>query len=150
MIYLASDHAGFDLKNILVAYLKSENYQCEDLGPYTYEELDDYPDLIIPAAQKVANSPENLGIILGGSGQGEAIVANKVKGIRAVVYYGGNSEIITLSKLHNNANILSIGARFVDQEEIKKTVKTWIDTKFTNEERHQRRIDKLANFENSK
>lgn len=150
MIYLASDHAGFDLKNILVTYLKSENYQCEDLGPYTYEELDDYPDLIIPAAQKVAENPENLGIVLGGSGQGEAIAANKVNGIRAIVYYGGNSEIITLSKLHNNANILSIGARFVDPEEIKKTVKLWLDTKFTNEERHQRRIDKLTKFENSK
>lgn len=148
MIYLASDHAGFELKKQLLAFLKENNYPCEDCGAFKMDQFDDYPDFIIPAAQKVASSSENLGIVIGGSGQGEAIAANKVKGIRAALFYGGNRDIITLSKEHNNANVLSLGARFVTVEEAKEVLKLWLDTKFSGEERHQRRINKLSSFEN--
>ena len=149
MIYLSSDHAGFQLKNQLIAFLKENNYPCEDAGAFTYNDQDDYPDFIIPGVKKVAADLENnLGIVIGGSGQGEAIAANKVKGIRAALFYGGNRDIITLSKEHNNANVLSLGARFLTVEEAKEVLKLWLVTKFTKEERHQRRIEKISAYEN--
>jgi len=148
MIYLSSDHAGFELKKALIAFLTENNYQCEDCGATTYNDQDDYPDFIIPGCEKVAANPaENLGIVIGGSGQGEAIAANKVAGIRAALYYGGSTDIITLSKQHNNANVLSLGARFVTVEEAKTVLKLWLETKFTNEERHVRRINKISAYE---
>ncbi len=122
MIYIASDHAGFELKNQLVEYLKSKNRQAEDCGPTSYDKNDDYPDLIYPCAVKVASNIGNRGIILGWSGQGEAFVANKVKGIRTTVYYGGNLEIIRLGRQHNNANMLSLAAGFVSLDEAKQAV----------------------------
>ena len=104
---------------------------------------------MIPAAQKVAENPDvHRGIIIGGSGQGEAMVANKVKGIRATVYYGGSQDILTFSKIHNNANMLSLGARFINPEEAKRAVKLWLSTPFPGEERHLRRIEKMKKFEN--
>ena len=149
MIYLASDHAGFELKKEIASFLKQANLDFTDIGPYQYDESDDYPDYIIPAAQKVAESPnENKGIVLGGSGQGEAIAANKVKGIRAALFYGGPKEIISLSKTHNKANVLSIGARFVGGKEAIETIKLWLKTKYLNEGRHGRRIKKINDFEN--
>ena len=150
MLYLASDHAGFELKQDIIAFLKQAGIEFIDLGPFAYDKLDDYPDFIIPAALKVAANPEiNKAIILGASGQGEAMAANKVKGIRATVYYGGPEEIITLSKTHNKANILSLGEKFLDNKSAIEAVKLWLQTEFSKEPRHQRRIDKISKFENS-
>ncbi|HIM53113.1 MAG TPA: RpiB/LacA/LacB family sugar-phosphate isomerase, partial [Candidatus Marinimicrobia bacterium] len=104
-IYLATDHAGFELKEFMKTHLKALNYDVEDCGALEMDPLDDYPDFIIPAAQKVASDPNSKGIIMGGSGQGEAIAANRIKGARAVVYYDGPLEIVKLSRTHNNANI---------------------------------------------
>ena len=149
MIYLASDHAGFDLKNEVKSFLKENNFEFEDLGPHQYDESDDYPDFIIPAAQKVAEKPgENLAVVIGGSGQGEAIAANKVKGVRAALYYGGPKEIISLSKTHNNANVLSLGARFVNSKEAVEAVRLWLETSFLMETKHARRIEKIRKYEN--
>lgn len=149
MIYLASDHAGFELKKSLCAFLKQEGIEFKDMGPDSYVETDDYPDFIIPAAQKVAANPADKGIVIGGSGQGEAIAANKVKGVRAALYYGGSKDIITLSRVHNNANVLSLGARFVSEKEAMEVVKLWLKTDFSSEERHSRRIEKINKFEKS-
>jgi len=147
MIYLASDHAGFDLKEAVKEYLAELNEAVEDFGAYSVNPDDDYPDFIIPAAQKVAEDlVNNRGIIFGGSGQGEAIAANKVQGIRAAVYYGGSLDIIKFSRQHNNANVLSFGARFVTPEEAKKAVKLWLETEFE-DGRHGRRIKKIQAFE---
>lgn len=151
MIYLATDHAGFNLKEILKKYLSEEvGFEVKDLGNFAYDENDDYPDWILPAARAVAedvkNGIDSKSIILGGSGQGEAIVANKIAGIRAAVLYNYNEEIIKLSRQHNDANILSLGARFLSEDEAKKAVKLWLEAEFTKEERHQRRIEKISNF----
>jgi len=140
-VILATDHAGFELKEKIKAFLEAD-YEVEDMGAFEYDKLDDYPDFIKPAAQKIANEGCK-GIIFGWSGQGEGMVANKVKGIRAAVYHGNNMDIIKLSREHNDANVLSIGAGFVDEEETKKAVKLWLETDFTNEERHVRRINKI-------
>lgn len=144
MIFLASDHAGFELKNTIIEFLKKEGLEYKDIGPHIYNESDDYPDFIIPAAQEVAKNPEiHKGIVIGGSGQGEAIAANKVKGVRAALYYGGNKDIITLSREHNNANVLSLGARFLTEAEAIEVVQLWLKTNFTEEERHKRRLQKI-------
>ncbi|PIR96470.1 MAG: ribose-5-phosphate isomerase [Candidatus Doudnabacteria bacterium CG10_big_fil_rev_8_21_14_0_10_42_18] len=146
MIFFASDHAGFELKNILVEYLKSKNMEVEDCGPLLFDKNDDYPDLIFPCAQKVAADISHRGIILGWSGQGEAVVANKAKGIRTTVYYGGNIGIIKLGRQHNNANVLSLGAGFISSDEAKQAVDLWLATEFEGG-RHQRRIDKIDKIE---
>jgi ribose 5-phosphate isomerase B len=142
-IFLASDHAGFGLKGILVDFLRQEEYDVEDLGAHNLDTADDYPDFIRPLAEKVARHKDSVGIELGMSGQGEAIVANRVKGIRAVVYYGHNSEIVSLSRTHNNANVLSLGAHFMTSDEAKDAVRAWLETPFPGEERHLRRIYKI-------
>ena len=113
-IHLATDHAGLELKEKVKLYLSDLNYEVIDHGAYEYDALDDYPDFIFPCANAVSNDPESKGIILGGSGQGEAMAANRIKGCRAAVFYSGPKEIVTLSREHNNANILSLGARFMD------------------------------------
>ncbi len=146
MIYIASDHAGFELKQKLIAHLKDTDQQVEDCGPFKVDPDDDYPDFIYPCAQKVAQNPGSMGIVLGMSGQGEAIVANKVKGIRAALYYGGHEDIIKLARQHNNANILSLGARFVTPEQIERAVDLFIETGFDGG-RHQRRIEKINKIE---
>lgn len=143
-IYLASDHAGFDLKEALIPYLRERGYAIEDIGPTTLDPQDDYPDYILPMAARVAGDKGSFGVALGGSGQGEAMVANRVKGARAAVYYGGKEEIIRLSREHNDANILSMGARFVSAEEAKGALEVWLATPFSNDERHIRRIAKLG------
>lgn len=147
MIYLSSDHAGFELKLALITFLKENGHACEDVGALTYDALDDYPDFIIPCCQKVAADPTSFGLVIGGSGQGEAIAANKVPGIRAALFYGGNPDILTLSKQHNNANVLSLGARFLTTEEAKSAVQLWLATSFTHEDRHVRRLEKITKFE---
>lgn len=145
-IILASDHAGVALKSAISSYLKKSRYEVEDLGAKSFDKDDDYPDFIIPAAKKVAKE-KCLGIIFGSSGQGEAIAANKVKGIRAALYYGSNPEIIRLSRTHNGANMLSLGAKFLGEKEAIDAVKLWLNTKFSREERHIRRIKKISDAE---
>ena len=145
-IILATDHAGFELKEAIKAHLQKEGYEIDDCGALEFDKQDDYPDFIIPAAEKVAK--ENAyGIIMGGSGQGEALAANKVKGARAALYYGYNKDILTLSKEHNNANILSLGARFLKEDEAIEAVTLWLNAKFSDEERHVRRIKKITDYE---
>ena len=141
-IHLATDHAGLELKEKVKLYLSDLNYEVIDHGAYEYDALDDYPDFIFPCANAVSNDPESKGIILGGSGQGEAMAANRVKGVRAAVFYNGPDEIIKLSRQHNNANILSLGARFMSEEEIYKVIEVWLSTDFESG-RHLRRIEKL-------
>ena len=141
-IHLATDHAGLELKEKVKLYLSDLNYEVIDHGAYEYDALDDYPDFIFPCANAVSNDPESKGIILGGSGQGEAMAANRVKGVRAAVFYNGPEEIIKLSRQHNNANILSLGARFMSEEEMYNIIDIWLSTDFESG-RHQRRIEKL-------
>ena len=142
IIHIATDHAGLELKEKVKLYLSDLNYEVIDHGAYEYDALDDYPDFIFPCANAVSNDPESKGIILGGSGQGEAMAANRVKGVRAAVFYNGPDEIIKLSRQHNNANILSLGARFMSEREMYKIIEVWLSTDFESG-RHQRRIQKL-------
>jgi ribose 5-phosphate isomerase B len=141
-IYIGTDHAGFKLKEVLKKYLLDLEYEVVDFGTNS-EESCDYPDFIFPVAEAVSEDSDSRGIILGGSGQGEAMTANRVKGVRATVYYGYDKSIIELSRSHNNANVLSLGARFVDEEEAKEVVKEWLQLKFPEEERHVKRIKKM-------
>ena len=141
-IYLATDHAGFELKNFLKEYLISKGYNVEDCGAYKYDPLDDYPDFIIAASEKVANDQSAKGIIIGGSGQGEAMAANRIKGVRAAVYYDGPIDIVKLSRLHNNANILSLGARFLSTKRAAEILDIWLTEDFEGG-RHENRINKL-------
>ncbi len=144
-IFLGADHAGFELKEHVKNYLLRLGMKVEDKGAYKFDLQDDYPDFIVPVAKKVAEDPaNNKGIIFGASGQGEAIAANKIKGIRAALYYGGNTEIIKLSRTHNDANILSLGTRFLSEEEAIEAIKIWLGTDFSNEARHARRIKKIS------
>ena len=141
-IYIAADHAGFKLKNYLKKQLLTDGYNIEDCGAFDFDPLDDYPDFIIPAAEKVANQSNSRGIIIGGSGQGEAMAANRIQGVRAAVYYDGPIDIVKLSRLHNNANILSLGARFLSVERATEILNIWLEEKFEGE-RHENRINKL-------
>ncbi len=142
-VYIGTDHAGFELKNNLVVFLRELGHEVEDMGAHAYEALDDYPDLVRPVAEAVSRDNESCGIILGGSGQGEAMCANRIKGVRAAVYYGGPFDIAMLSREHNNANILSLGARFIDEDEAEGVVRAWLETPFGGEEKHLRRIRKI-------
>lgn len=142
-IYLASDHAGFELKNSLVAYVRELGHEAEDLGALTLDPLDDYPDYITPCAERVAREPGSRGIVLGGSGQGEAMAANRVKGARAALYYGGSPDMARLAREHGDVNILSLGARFVTEEEAKRAVELFLTTPFSGEARHTRRLAKF-------
>ena len=142
IIHIATDHAGLDLKNSLKEYLNSKGYEVVDHGAFEYDPKDDYPDFIFPCAKAVASDKNSKGVILGGSGQGEAMAANRIKGVRAAVYYGSEFDIPILSRRHNNSNILSIGARFVSKKEIYAILDKWLSEPFTGG-RHQRRVDKL-------
>ncbi len=158
-IYLATDHAGFALKEKIKTFLGTLHHEVVDVGAAEFAQDDDYPDYIRPAAESVARDAGSIGIIFGGNGQGEAIVANKTRGIRAAVFYGevlpvgavdvdGTEskdpyEIVKLSRFHDDANILSIGSRFVDEEKAQKAVKVFLDTLFSGDERHIRRISKI-------
>ncbi|HJL74666.1 MAG TPA: RpiB/LacA/LacB family sugar-phosphate isomerase [Candidatus Marinimicrobia bacterium] len=141
-IHLATDHAGLELKNAIKDYLIGKGHDVTDHGAHEYDAQDDYPDFIFPCARAVAVDPESRGIILGGSGQGEAMAANRIKGVRAAVYYGSERQIARLSREHNNANVLSLGARFISEQEIYDIIETWLDEPFEGG-RHQRRIEKL-------
>ena len=148
-IILAADHAGFALKEAIKSHLLKGGYQVTDVGAHEFRQDDDYPVYMAAAAMKVAEdlSGETKAVIFGGSGEGEAIVANRFPGVRALVWYGGSKEILRLSRQHNNANILSMGARFVDEKTAVEAVDLWLATPFSNEERHKRRIEEIDNIE---
>lgn len=147
-ILIGSDHAGFELKKALVDYLTTEGHKVEDMGAKEFKENDDYPTILAPIALMVAESPDKYrGIVLGGSGQGEAIVSNRFPGVRAALYYGGNLEIVKLSREHNDSNILSLGARFLSTDDAKEAVKLWLSTPFSGDERHVRRNKMLDEIE---
>lgn len=148
-IHLATDHAGYEMKEFLKDELAGRGYNIVDHGAHEYQKKDDYPDYIKLAAKEVSLDPEkNKAIIFGGSGQGEAISANRFSGVRATTYYSYNLDIIRLSREHNNANILSLGARFLTNKEALESVLLWLDVDFTHEDRHLRRIGKIE-VENS-
>ena len=147
-IHLASDHAGFEMKEMLKKYITSLDFTVVDHGAFTYKADDDYPDFIAKAAKAVSDNPQkDLGIILGGSGEGEAIVANKFRHVRATVFYGGDKEIIKLSHAHNDANMLSLGARFITDDDAKHVVRQWLLEHFSLGARHKRRIAKIEKLE---
>ena len=153
-IYFASDHAGFPLKSALVPFVQSLGHSVEDCGPATLAPDDDFPDYVLPCARKVAGDAGSFGIILGASGEGEAMAANQVRGVRAAVYYGeaaraqtdeaGNVlNLVQSVRAHNDANILSLGARFISEDAAKAAVKLFLATPFSGDARHMRRIAKL-------
>ena len=144
-IHIATDHAGFELKSKILDYLISKGHEVTDHGAKSFDPDDDYPDYIFPCAKAVSKDKNSFGIILGGSGQGEAIAANRIRGVRAIVYYGFEETIPILSREHNNANIISIGARFVSENEIYDVIEKWLNISFSGG-RHQRRIKKLDNI----
>jgi len=148
-IILAADHAGFKLKEAVKHYLLGKGMEVLDVGAHAHKEGDDYPVYMFAAALKVAQDMKGhtRAIIFGGSGQGEAMIANRFPGVRATVWYGGSEDIIKLSREHNDANVLSIGARFVQENETLKMVELWLNTPFSNDERHQRRIEEIDAIE---
>jgi ribose 5-phosphate isomerase B len=157
-LFIAADHAGFRLKAALIEHLALLGYEVEDCGAFELNPDDDYPDFVMPLARKVAATQESFGVVLGGSGQGEAMCANRVPGVRAAVFYGpmaakealdregGFSEdgydAVRLSRRHNNANVLSIGARFVSPVEASEALNKFLNTEYTGDERHERRLAK--------
>jgi len=166
MIYLASDHAGFELKGKIKQALEEWGYEVEDCGADSFDPLDDYPDFIAKAAMKVSENPGgSKAIIFGGSGQAEMMTANKFKGVRAALFYapaiptqeadvsGRESsdpyEIVKLTRQHNNANVLSLGVRFLTEDQAKEAVKLWLETPFPADPRHLRRIEKIQKIEES-
>ena len=146
-IHFVADYAGFELKNAILSYVRDElGYEVVDHGATDFDKDDDYPPFMHAAEEAVATEPNAArAILFGGSGQGEAITANRIPYVRAAVYYSGPLEIITLSRTHNNANVLSLGARFLSEDAAKEAVKLWLETPFSNDERHIRRIAMLDN-----
>ena len=144
-IHLGCDHAGFELKNILKAYLTQNSHEVIDHGALEYDALDDYPAFCIAAAQAVAADPDSLGIVIGGSGNGEQIAANKVIGVRAALTW--SKQTAQLAREHNNANVMGLGARMHSEAEAIEIVETFIQTKFSQDARHIRRIDQLTDYE---
>ena len=150
-IFIGTDHAGYVLKETLVSSLKLQGYEVIDKGAYEYNEQDDYPDFVAPVAREVSKDPNNVkGIILGGTGEGEAIVANRFPHVRAIVDYGkavavvdDESNIIVRSRQHNNSNIISLGARYFTEETMFDAVNLWLNTPFSFDERHIRRLAKI-------
>ena len=141
-IYIGADHAGYELKENLKTYLIELGLEVIDKGAFELNNVDDYPDFITPVAEAVAKE-ESFGIIIGGSGQGEAMCANRMLGIRASVYYGHELNMIKTTRKHNDANIISLGARFITVDEARVAVNLFINTPFSNDERHIRRIKKF-------
>ncbi len=147
-IYLGADHAGFALKEKIKEWLQEWGFAFEDEGAFVLDEHDDYPDFIMPVAQAVSQNPGSArGIILGKTGEGEAMVANRFAHVRASVFYGGAFDIVQLSRQHNDANILSLGAGFLKEDEAKEAIKLWLETPFSEEERHKRRIEKIEKYD---
>jgi len=172
-LHIGTDHAGFEIKTKLTEYLTGQGHEVIDHGAFVYDETDDYPDFVKPVAHAVSVDPASRGIIIGGSGQGEAMCANRHQGARATVYYGcgvipdlirdpgyndntldsssgagmtntSNTQIVKISREHNNANILSLGARFITDDEAFSAVQAFLETEFSHDERHVRRLAKLS------
>lgn len=146
-VYIGGDHAGFKLKEKVKWFLLKEGNVVEDVGPFFYVKDDDYPDYTFSLAQKVAKDKGSFGIIIAGSGIGEAIAANKVRGIRAFLYHGKNRKLIETAREHDNANVLCFGAWFVGEKEAKEAVNLFMKTKFSGEKRHKRRLGKIGRYE---
>jgi ribose 5-phosphate isomerase B len=146
-IYIGSDHAGFQMKESLISFLLSQNFEVFDCGPKEYVHDDDYPDHISKVAEEVSKDPSAKGIVIGYSGQGEAMVANRFSKIRCAVFYGGSKHVLTLSREHNDANILSLGSNFLTTQEANEATLLWLKTEFSGEERHVRRIKKIEDYD---
>ena len=144
-IHIGSDHAGLEFKNRIIDHLKSQGHDVHDHGPFEYDALDDYPKFCIPAAIATAKDPGSFGIVLGGSGNGEQMAANKVKGIRAALVW--SIETAKLAREHNNANVIAVGGRMHEADFVKLLIDTFIATPFPGDERHVRRINKVGNYE---
>ncbi len=143
-IHLATDHAGFEHKEKVAAWLRAEGYEIMDHGAQTLNEEDDFPDFIAKAAEALSiNGNQHKAIIFGGSGQGEAMMANRFPNVRAAIFYGGDESIPVLSRQHNDANVLSIGARFVSVDLCKKVIWDWLHTDAFIDEKYQRRNQKI-------
>jgi ribose 5-phosphate isomerase B len=146
-VHIGSDHAGFELRNHLVRHLKAAGHDVTDHGPAVYDAVDDYPPYCLRTGQAVADDPGSLGVVIGGSGNGEQIAANKVKGIRAILAW--STDTARLGREHNNANVISVGARMHSEEEAAGFVDTFLATAYSGEERHTRRIDMLTAYEST-
>lgn len=147
MVFIASDHAGFELKKFLKPYLTRKGYSVKDLGPKTFKAGDDYTTYASKLARAVKQDTRHYGIMIGGSGEGEAMAVNRFKGVRAGVYYGEPLTVITFLRKHNNANVLALGARLATKEEAAKAVSRFLTTPFSEEKRHRRRnraLDRLG------
>ena len=144
-VYLGADHAGFETKNLIVEHLTKQGHEVIDCGALTYDAEDDYPAFCIEAAQRTINDPGSLGIVLGGSGNGEQIAANKVKGARCALAW--SAETARLAREHNNAQLIGIGGRMHTEEQALEIVDAFLDQEWSRAERHQRRIDTLAEYE---
>lgn len=144
-VHIGGDHAAFELHQELLSFLEAEGHEVVDHGPFEYDAVDDYPVFVLRAAEGVAANPGSRGIVLGGSGNGEQMAANKVEGIRAALCY--TTELAQLAREHNDAQVISIGGRMQSVEEAKEMVRVFLGTDFTGEERHQRRIDMVTQYE---
>mgnify|MGYP000960371789 FL=1 len=144
-IHIGSDHAGLEFKAKIIAHLQSQGHQVTDHGPHSFDPLDDYPEFCIPAALATAKDPGSFGIVLGGSGNGEQMAANKVKGVRAALVW--SVEIAKLARQHNDANVISLGGRMHDEKLCLELVYTFLSTPFSNDERHIRRIGLISKYE---
>ena len=144
-IHIGSDHAGLEFKAKIIAHLQSQGHQVTDHGPHSFDPLDDYPEFCIPAALATANDPGSFGIVLGGSGNGEQMAANKVKGVRAALVW--SVEIAKLAREHNDANVISLGGRMHDEKFCLELVDTFLLTPFSEDERHVRRIGLISKYE---
>ena len=143
-IFIAADHAGYELKRELKEFLKAEGYTVHDEGFFEFNEDDDYPDVVTIVAKHVGRDPAgSRGIVIGGSGQGEAMCANRVRGVRAAVLYSYHEDIVRFSRVHNDANVLALGARFISAEDSKRALQLWLTTDASEDERYQRRNLKL-------
>ncbi|MEO3763169.1 ribose-5-phosphate isomerase [Streptomyces sp. B8F3] len=146
-VYLGSDHAGYELKEHLLAWLREHGHEPVDCGPLIYDAADDYPPFCLRAAERTAADPGSLGVVIGGSGNGEQIAANKVAGVRSALAW--SEETARLAREHNDANVVSVGARMHTRDEATSFVEVFLATPYTGEERHQRRIDMLGAYEQS-
>ena len=144
-VHIASDHAGYELKAIAITHLENNGYEVIDHGALTYDPKDDYPSFCFEAAQATVNDPGSLGIVIGGSGNGEQIAANKVRGARAALAW--NLQTARLAREHNNANVVGIGARMHTTEEALEIIDAFLAEPYSNDPRHQRRIEILASLE---
>ena len=147
-VYLGSDHAGYELKQHLVNYLSKQGYECVDVGPHAFDPEDDYPAYCLNTGAKVVADPGSLGIVIGGSGNGEQIAANKIDGVRSALAW--KVEIAQLSRQHNDANVLSIGAREHTLDEAASFAEAFLTTPFSGNERHARRIAQLTEYEQTR